>query len=152
MKLNSQKALNEYFLTISEMVNIIDNFCEVFIIQSQAPKRTHHYKIVASKIQRINNSVKKVQECFFSRDILFEKSDVVFNVLTKKLLPGNLAKELSEIKKEWCKFYEKVIKEQMVAPKSTWNYIISFQCLQITRRLLLQKSEIDYKYKSIYKT
>ena len=56
---NNRKALAEYFLTVSEMGNIIQGFCEAFNIQNEAPKRTQHHQVTGSKNERINDNVKK---------------------------------------------------------------------------------------------
>ena len=120
---NNQKALNEYFLTISEMGNIIEDFCEVFNIHSEAPKRTQHYQFTGSKNQRINDNVKKMSEVFASHEVNFENSDVLYNVLTKKVLPDNLAKEFLEIEKEGQCLYEQFIEERIVGSKCIWDSI-----------------------------
>ena len=56
---NNRKALDEYFLTVSEMRNIIHNFCEVFYMKKEAPKRAQHYQLTGSKNERINDNLKK---------------------------------------------------------------------------------------------
>ena len=61
---NNRKALDEYFLNVSEMGNIIQDFCDVFNIQTEAPKRTQHYQLTWSKNETINDNVKKCQTCF----------------------------------------------------------------------------------------
>ena len=120
---NNWKALDEYFLTVSEMGNIIQDFCEVFNIQNEAPERTQHYQLTGSKNERINDNVKKMSDVFCSREINFEKSEVVFNVLTKKVLPESLAMEFLEIEREGRKLYEKFIEERIVGSKSIWGTI-----------------------------
>ena len=91
---NNWKAPHEYFLTVSETGNIIQDFCDVFNKQNEAPKRTQDYQLTGSKNKRINDNVKKMSDMFCSHEIKFEKFDVVFNVLTKKVLPESLAMEL----------------------------------------------------------
>ena len=120
---NNQKALDEYFLTVSEMGNIIEDFCEVFNIHSETPKRTQHYQLTGSKNQRINDNVKKMSEVFASHEVNFENSDVLYNVLTKKVLPDNLAKEFLEIEKEGQCLYEQFIEERIVGSKCIWDSI-----------------------------
>ena len=61
---SNRKVLDEYFLTVSEMGNIIQDFCDIFNIQNEAPKRTQHYQLTGSKNERINDNVKKCQTCF----------------------------------------------------------------------------------------
>ena len=119
----NQKALDEYFLTVSEMRNIIEDFCEVFNIHSEAPKRTQHYQLTGSKNQRINDNVTKLSEVFASHEVDFENSDVLNNVLTKKVPPDNLAKEFLEIEKEGQCLYEQFIEEQIVGSKCIWDSI-----------------------------
>ena len=120
---NNRKALDEHFLTVSEMRNIIHDFCDVFNKQNEAPKRTQHYQLTGSKNERINDNVKKMSDVFCSREINFEKSEVVFNVLTKKVLPESLAMEFLEIEREGRKLYEKFIEERIVGSKSIWDTI-----------------------------
>ena len=80
---NSRKALDEYFLTVSDMENIIQDFCDVFNIQNEAPKRTQHYQLTGSKNEGINDNVKKMSDVFYSHEINFEKSDVCLMCLQK---------------------------------------------------------------------
>ena len=48
---NNQSALDEYFLTIPEMGNIIENFCGMFNIQGQAPKDLTTISWIAQKVK-----------------------------------------------------------------------------------------------------
>ena len=108
---NNWKALDECFLTVSEMGNIIQDFCDVFNIQNEGPKRTQHYQLAGSKNESINDNIKSISDVFCSIKINFEKSDVLFNVLTKKLLLENFVKEFLEIEREGRKLCEQFIKE-----------------------------------------
>ena len=100
------------------MRNIIHNFCEVFYVTKEAPKRAQHYQLTGSKNERINDSLKKMSDVFCSHEINSEKSDIVFNVLTKKVLPESLAKEFLETEKEVRELHEKSIEERIVEAKS----------------------------------
>ena len=62
-----------------------------------------------------------MSDVFCSHEINFEKSDVVFNVLTKKVSPESLAMEFLEIEREARKLYEKFIEERTVGSKSIWD-------------------------------
>ena len=109
---NNWKALDEYFLTVSEMGNIIQDFCEVFNIQNEAPERTQHYQLTGSKNERINDNVKKMSDVFCSHEINFEKSEVVLNALTKKVLPENLAMEFLETEREGVNCMKNLLKNE----------------------------------------
>ena len=100
------------------MGNIIQDFCEVFNIQNEAPKRTQHHQLTGFKNERIDDDIKKMSYLFCSHELNFEKSDVLFNVLTKKVLPENLAKEFLETEREGRKLHEQFIKKRIVGSKS----------------------------------
>ena len=55
---------------------------------------------------------------FCSHGINFEKSDVLFNVLTKKVLP-----EFLEIERERRKLHEQFLEKRIVGSKSIWDTI-----------------------------
>ena len=55
---------------------------------------------------------------FCSHEINSEKSDIVFNVPTKTVLPESLAKEFLETEREVRELHEKFIEERIVGPKS----------------------------------
>ena len=105
------------------MGNIIQDFSDVFNIQIETTKRTQHYQLTASKNERINDNVNKFSDVFCPREINFEKFDVVFNVLTKKVLPESLAMEFLEIERQGRKLYEKFIEERIVGSKTIWDTI-----------------------------
>ena len=55
---------------------------------------------------------------FRSHEINFEKSDVLFNALTKKVLPESFAKEFLETERERRKLHEQFIEKRIVGSKS----------------------------------
>ena len=59
-----------------------------------------------------------MSDVFCSHEVNSEKSDMVFNMLTKKVLPESLAKEFLETEREVRKLHEKFIKERIAGPKS----------------------------------
>ena len=115
---NNRKALDECFLTVSEMGNIIQDFREIFNIQNEAPKGTQHRQLTGTKNERIDDNVTKMSYVFCSHEIDFEKSDVLFNVLTKKVLPESFPKEFLETEKERRKLHEQFIEKRIVGSKS----------------------------------
>ena len=85
---NYNQALNEYFLTASELGNIMESFCETFgIEENQSRKRDEHYQLSGSKNYRITNNIAKISTVFKTHGVNFDGSDVVYNILTKKVLP-----------------------------------------------------------------
>ena len=78
-------ALNEYFLTASELGNIMESFCETFgIEENQSRKRDEHYQLSGSKNYRITNNIEKISTVFKTCGVNFDDSDVVYNILTKR--------------------------------------------------------------------
>ena len=84
--------MDEYFLTSSKIGNIIEELCEAFDAHGEAPKRSQHYQSTGSKSEIINESVHKLIQVFISHEVRFDETDLVFNVITKKVLPEKFAK------------------------------------------------------------
>ena len=62
---NSQKLLDEYFLSAAEMSNIVEQFCTSFLIEdSDARKREQHYQLIGSKNSRLSTNVNKLLDVF----------------------------------------------------------------------------------------
>ena len=105
------------------MGNIIQDFCDIFNILNEAPKRSQHYQLTGSKNKRTNDNAKKMAEMFCSHEINFEKSDIVSNVLTNKVLPESRALKFLEIERDGRKLYGKFIEEWIVGSRSIWDTI-----------------------------
>ena len=100
------------------MGNIIEEFCEVFDAHGEALKRSQHYQLTGSKSERINEGVRKLNQVFVSHEVKFDETDLVFNVITKTVLPEKFAKEFLEIEDEENKLYKLFIEERIVGSKS----------------------------------
>ena len=62
---NSEDVLNEYFVTVGEIGNMVEKFCETFhVAENQSRKRDEHDQLYGSKKGRIENNTAKVQEIF----------------------------------------------------------------------------------------
>ena len=64
---NSQKLLNEYFLTAAEMSNIVEQF-------STPRKREEHYQLIGSKNSCLSTNVNKLLDVFNAQGIIFEEN------------------------------------------------------------------------------
>ena len=131
---NNQKVLDKYFLTASKIGNIIEEFCEDFEAHGEVPERFQHYQLTGSKSERIKEGVGKLIQVFVSHKVKFDETDLVFNVITKKLLPEEFAKEFLGIEDEGNKLYKLFIEERIVGSKSIWDTIKkeNYQPLQTT--------------------
>ena len=96
---NYNQAFNEYFLTASELGNIMESFCETFgTEENQSRKRDEHYQLSGSKNYRITNNIAKISTVFKTHGVNFDGSDVVYNILTKKVLPNIVAERFLEVR------------------------------------------------------
>ena len=58
---NSQKLLDEYFLTAAEMSSIVEQFCPSFLLEDcDARKREQHYQLIGSKNSRLSTNANKL--------------------------------------------------------------------------------------------
>ena len=90
--------------------------------------------MTGSKSERINEVVGKVIQVLLSHKVKFDETDLVFNVITKKLLPEEFANEFLGIEDEGNKLYKLFIEERIVGSKSIWDTIKkeNYQPLQTT--------------------
>ena len=91
------------------MGNIIEEFWEAFDAHGEASKRSQHYQLTRSKSERINEDVRKLSQVFVSHEVKFDETDLVFNLITKKVLPEKFAKEFLEIEDEGNKLYKLLV-------------------------------------------
>ena len=118
---NSQKLLDEYFLTAAEMSNIAEQFCTLFLLEdSDARKREQHYQLIRSKIARLSTNVNKLLDVFNTQGMFFEESDEVYNVLTKNVLATDVAETFLPMRAgnaRYCEF----VWENLLGSKSIWD-------------------------------
>ena len=85
---NSDRGFEEYFLTAADYGNIIKDFCETFGIEDNQIRKTEdQFQLSDSKHTQSGGNVKKISSIFSTNNINFGSSDVVFNILTMKVLP-----------------------------------------------------------------
>ena len=96
---NNENVLSDYFLTAAEMGNIVESFCTNFDLDDkEARKREEHYQLTGTKNTRLTENVKKIVEVFDTYESNFETCGEVFNILTKKVLPENIAQNFFPVK------------------------------------------------------
>ena len=117
---NNQRAPDQYFLIVSEMGNIIEEFCQVFDVPSDSPKRSEHHHLTGSRNDRINDCITQLSVVLVIHEVNFDYSDSVHNVLTNNVLPPNLARELLAAETEGNKRYERFVTERVAGVESIW--------------------------------
>ena len=118
---NYNQALVEYFLTASELGNIMESFCETFgIEENQSRERDEHYQLSGSKNYRITNNIAKISTVFKTHGVNFDGSDVVYNILTKKVLPNIVAEQFLEVRSIGQDKYNEFVKQKL-GDGSIWD-------------------------------
>ena len=105
------------------MDNIFEEFCELFDAHGEAPKRSQHYPFTGYKSERISEGVRKLIRVFVSHEVKFYETDLVFNVITKKVPPEKFPKEYLEIEDDGNKLHKLFIEERIVGSKAIWDTI-----------------------------
>ena len=117
---NHENALSDYFLTAAEMGNTVESF-STNLDEKEARKREEHYQLTGTKNTRLTENVKKILEVFDTHDINFETCGEVFNILTKKVLPENLAQNFLSVKEIGEQKYWDFVNERLLGEKSIWD-------------------------------
>lgn len=74
------------------MGNILEEVSEAFDAHREAPKTSQHYQLTGSKSERINESARTLSQVFVSHEVKFDETDLVFNVITKIVIPAKFRK------------------------------------------------------------
>ena len=119
---NSDRGLEEHFLTAAELGNIIKDFCETFGIEDdQSKKAENHYQLSSSKNTRIGGKVEKLLSVFSTYNINFGPSDVVFNIFIIKVLPEKEATRFLQVENIGQERYTSLVKEKLERSGSIWD-------------------------------
>ena len=97
---NNEKALDQYFLIVPEMGNIVEEFSTLFNNESAGRKWDEHYQLTGRKNTQITENAKKLSKVFETHNTNFEDSDAVYNTITNKVLPTHLADQFLAHKEE----------------------------------------------------
>ena len=113
------------------MGSIINNFCETFgIDEKQSTKRNENHQLTGSKNSRIEINCTKLSHVFSEHDVTLEGQGSIYNILTKKVLPMDMADQFLQVREILQTKYEEFAKEKLKGERSIWNTIK-------TERLLL---------------
>ena len=110
------------FLLLPRWVTTSKSFVKPLTITGKHQKGSQHYQLTGSQSERING-VRKLSQVCVCHEVKFDETDLVFNVITKKVLPEKFAKEFLEIEDEGNKLYTLFIEERIVGSKSIWGTI-----------------------------
>ena len=97
------------------------NFEKHLMLMEKHQKDLTIYQLTGSKNERINQGICKLIQVFVSHEVNFDETVLVFNVITKKVLPEKYSKEFLEIDDESDKLYNSFINERTVGSKSIWD-------------------------------
>ena len=73
--------------------------------------------LTGSKSEKLNEDVRKLSQVFVSHEVKFNETDLLFNVITKKVLTEKFAKEFLEIENEGNKLKKLFVEERIVGSK-----------------------------------
>lgn len=98
-----------------------------------------HYQFSGLKNKRIQNSVCKISEVFNTYDVNFDAVDIVFNALTKQVLPQQGAEWFLDVQEIGGEKYQTFMTQRIEGKSSIWDTISkeSYQdLLTITKSLM----------------
>ena len=106
---NNESTLEEHFLISCEFSRINEALLDFLHFNSGKINREDHYQLTAGTNKRITDNVGKLKEVIKIYDVTFGKTDSVFNLISKRVLPEKAAEELLDIRnvgetiyKEFC--------------------------------------------------
>ena len=101
------------------MGNIVESFCtNLDLDDKEARKREAYYRVNVTKNTRLTKNVKKILEVFDTHRINFGTCGELFSILTKKVLPANLAQNFLSVKEIGEQEYWDFVNERLLSEKS----------------------------------
>ena len=94
---SNESALEEHFLISCEMSQITEAFLESLNLNLDKTNREDH-QFTAETNKRITGNVGKLKEVIKAYDVTFDKTDSVFNIFSKHVLPEKAVEELLAIR------------------------------------------------------
>ena len=139
---NSYEALDEYFLTATELGNMIKDFCEAFgINDNHNSKSDDHYQLAGSKNVRIGDNIEKLSAIFNTYNVNFNHTDSVHNILTMKVLTAKESSRFLDPVKFGQERYEQFINQNVKGDSSIWDTlkkVMLFMLSTVTRQSKLK--------------
>ena len=87
---NNSSALEEHFLVSCVMSQITEAFLESLHLNSAEINREDHYQFTGRTNKRITDNVGKLKEVMKAYDATFDKTDSIFNIISKWFLQGQM--------------------------------------------------------------
>ena len=101
------------------MGNIVESFCtNLDLDDKEARKGEAYYRVNVTKNTRLTKNVKKILEVFDTHHINFGTCGELFSILTKKVLPANLAQNFLSVKEIGEQEYWDFVNERLLSEKS----------------------------------
>ena len=83
-------------------------------------KRKFHYQLTGSHLKRLCNNVNKLKAEMGNYDVTFTKNNAVFNVVSKAVLPEDVADELLKHDSIEKNLYEEFVTSRIQGEESIW--------------------------------
>lgn len=108
------------FCLVAPILNLFSQeFCQINNISVEM--RKEHYQLTGSTGSRIANNIVNLLNIFETFEISFIESDSVMNVVSKAVLPTNVALELLQHQMIGEETYTQFVNERIQGPLSVWS-------------------------------
>lgn len=110
-------GLQRFCFTAPILNAISKEFCSKCNIATKS--RIRHYQLTGSTNSRISNNVNKLMNMYDTFDVSFQPSDAVINIISKAVLPTDIARKSLQHSKIDHELY--FIDEPLVGSESLWS-------------------------------
>ena len=114
---NNESALEEHFLISCEISQINEAFLDFLHFNLGEINREDHYQLTAGTNKRITDNAGKLKEVIKIYDVTFGKTDSVFNIISKRVLPEKAADELLDIRNVGKAIYKEFCPERLTGKR-----------------------------------
>ena len=120
---NNESALEENFLISCDMSQITEAFLESLRLNSDKINGQDHYQLTWGTNKEITDNKGKLKEVMKAYDVIFDKTDSVFNIISKRVLPEKAAEELLDTRNIGENMYEEFCSERLKWDEIIWDHM-----------------------------
>ena len=112
-------GLHRFCLTAPVLNALSQEFCSNNGIAVQS--RIHHYQFTGSANSRVALNVQKLLDVYDTFGVSFEENEFVMNIVSKAVLPVEIATKLLQHERIGEELYQSFINERLIGSESVWS-------------------------------
>ena len=104
-----------------------------------------HYQLTGSQLERLSDNVNKLEAEMDNYNVTFTENNAVFNVVSKAVLPEDVAGELLNHDSIGKNLYEEFVTSRIQGEESIWGKLTKRKLRTFKSQLAVTRKKVDGK-------